>query len=124
MRLLQGFFKPGELAERSNAAVLKTASPQGLGGSDTSLSASRPAMHRGGEFLQVRHETGGGRERAVTARGASRGGARRRAQAPDLARMASAPPARPEDARSRGARGASRQRVLGVLPAARPDPGA
>src|SRR5690348_8670903 len=32
-------FKPGELAERSNAAVLKTASPQGLGGSNPSLSA-------------------------------------------------------------------------------------
>src|SRR5437016_6304104 len=29
----------GELAERSNAAVLKTVSPQGLGGSNPSLSA-------------------------------------------------------------------------------------
>jgi hypothetical protein len=40
MRALQGFFKPGELAERLNAAVLKTVSPQGLGGSNPSLSAS------------------------------------------------------------------------------------
>ena len=39
MRVLQGFFK-GELAERSNAAVLKTVSPQGLEGSNPSLSAT------------------------------------------------------------------------------------
>src|SRR5258705_10247829 len=32
-------FQAGELAERSNAAVLKTVSPQGLGGSNPSLSA-------------------------------------------------------------------------------------
>src|SRR3954466_13640832 len=34
----------GELAEWSNAAVLKTASPKGLGGSNPSLSASAVAM--------------------------------------------------------------------------------
>src|SRR6185436_8408279 len=33
------FSSPGEMAERSNAAVLKTVSPQGLGGSNPSLSA-------------------------------------------------------------------------------------
>jgi uncharacterized protein YjbI with pentapeptide repeats len=41
MWVLQGFFK-GELAERSNAAVLKTVSPQGLEGSNPSLSATSP----------------------------------------------------------------------------------
>jgi hypothetical protein len=36
----------GELAERSNAAVLKTASPEGLGGSNPSLSARfGPNLH-------------------------------------------------------------------------------
>jgi hypothetical protein len=39
MRARKAFFKSGELAERSNAAVLKTVSPQGLGGSNPSLSA-------------------------------------------------------------------------------------
>jgi hypothetical protein len=39
MRSRQDFFKRGELAERSNAAVLKTVSPRGLGGSNPSLSA-------------------------------------------------------------------------------------
>ena len=39
MRALRRYFK-GELAERSNAAVLKTVSPQGLGGSNPSLSAN------------------------------------------------------------------------------------
>ena len=33
-------FYKGELAERSNAADLKSVSPQGLGGSNPSLSAS------------------------------------------------------------------------------------
>jgi hypothetical protein len=38
--LFKGLKSPaGELAERSNAAVLKTASPEGLGGSNPSLSA-------------------------------------------------------------------------------------
>src|SRR5688572_13297750 len=36
----------GELAERSNAAVLKTASPSGLGGSNPSLSAREAAELR------------------------------------------------------------------------------
>ena len=43
MGALLRYFK-GELAERSNAAVLKTASPQGLGGSNPSLSASRLSL--------------------------------------------------------------------------------
>jgi hypothetical protein len=34
----------GEVAERSNAAVLKTVSPQGLGGSNPSLSAKNHAL--------------------------------------------------------------------------------
>ena len=40
MAAAKAFFNPGELAERSNAAVLKTASPKGLGGSNPSLSAT------------------------------------------------------------------------------------
>jgi NADH:quinone reductase (non-electrogenic) len=40
-----GLYK-GELAERSNAAVLKTVSPQGLGGSNPSLSAKPDGLRR------------------------------------------------------------------------------
>src|SRR5215510_10655683 len=38
--------RAGELAERSNAAVLKTVDPQGSGGSNPSLSASLPFVSR------------------------------------------------------------------------------
>src|SRR4026208_1662159 len=41
------FSRPGEMAERSNAAVLKTVSPQGLGGSNPSLSA-KEQLRQGG----------------------------------------------------------------------------
>ena len=36
------YFAPGEMAERSNAAVLKTVEPQGSGGSNPSSSARPP----------------------------------------------------------------------------------
>src|SRR5437868_7991913 len=42
------FSSPGELAERSNAADLKSVSPQGLGGSNPSLSATDVAVIGGG----------------------------------------------------------------------------
>ena len=45
MGALPQYFK-GELAERSNAAVLKTASPQGLGGSNPTLSANQSNANR------------------------------------------------------------------------------
>ena len=54
MRALQRFFKPGELAERSNAAVLKTVSPQGLGGSNPSLSARIWPSDKGGYAVPMR----------------------------------------------------------------------
>src|SRR6267142_208884 len=41
----------GELAERSNAAVLKTVSPQGLGGSNPSLSARKKKTRFGRVFI-------------------------------------------------------------------------
>jgi hypothetical protein len=44
----------GELAERSNAAVLKTASPSGLGGSNPSLSASPGYQNLDFRFCQPR----------------------------------------------------------------------
>jgi hypothetical protein len=39
MPTLQAYSSSGEVAEWSNAAVLKTVSPSGLGGSNPSLSA-------------------------------------------------------------------------------------
>lgn len=39
-------FAPGELAEWSNAAVLKTVVPRGTGGSNPSLSAGRERVLR------------------------------------------------------------------------------
>src|SRR5439155_7951069 len=53
MRAHKAFFKPGELAERSNAADLKSVSPQGLGGSNPSLSARNACGDRGGRMNQI-----------------------------------------------------------------------
>src|SRR2546423_10747910 len=46
MRAHKAFFKPGGLAERSNAADLKSVSPQGLGGSNPSPSATTVPARR------------------------------------------------------------------------------
>jgi hypothetical protein len=45
------YFAPGEMAERSNAAVLKTVEVKASGGSNPSLSAENPLKQRQRGFL-------------------------------------------------------------------------
>ena len=47
------FVAPGEMAEWSNAAVLKTVVPRGTGGSNPSLSASYPLGFSNGFFCGI-----------------------------------------------------------------------
>jgi hypothetical protein len=48
------YFCSGEMAERSNAAVLKTVVPQGTGGSNPSLSAKSKKPRENGAFFLTR----------------------------------------------------------------------